>query len=544
MCAEKREVKLLRLFRWLPKSEGSIQIMNYLRLDARRRKLKPNNPKIVVQCIPDTVYYGLMAVLIADISKRWNVKADLLIVRSVNAAFGFSFLSEIKRSALICYVYMWQWIRLYSGLWSQVAYWSSSWAHPLIDLLSLFKSYKTWKAWKSKDSVLGELVEGVYVGDLVIDSYLRFKPSPMFDVHDVFVWRLLWQVYRDIYRSSKYFHEVKPLAYFTSYSTYIDHGIAARVALKEGVRVFSFGNFTKFGMELTSRHTTHAPNCESYKRSFELLSVAQQDKCICEADLQLGQRLNGLIDPATAYMKRSAYSKSEDLTGVIEAGFDGVVIFLHDFYDSPHVWDEMIFDDFWEWVTLTIERLDKLKVSYYIKPHPNQIKLSDHAINLIKNKYPNARWLSDEVNNKKLVEAGLRMGVTVFGSVAHELAYLGVPSICAAKHAHSSFDFCKTAKTKAEYLQLLEEMWLTCFVKEELNKQARQFYAMHNNLSNEMERDLCAAYLNYWMVASSAGAEDKVVKSLNALRANEGFVKYIENLNFHVSKPNLHKQEL
>jgi hypothetical protein len=155
---------------------------------------------------------------------------------------------------------------------------------------------------------------------------------------------------------------------------------------------------------------------------------------------------------------------------------------------------------------------------------------------MIKNIYPHVRWLSDEVNNKNLVDAGLRMGVTVFGSVAHELAYLGIPSICAAKHAHSSFDICKTAKSKAEYLQLLGEVPLISFDKNLLNKQAKQFYAMHNNLSNKIERDLCAAYLNYWMVTSDANCEAKVVESLSALRDSEGFVKFINDLNFNDQK--------
>jgi hypothetical protein len=506
--------------------------MNYLHLNKGCKELQAAPPKIVVQCVPDAVYYGLMALLITDISKRWNVKADLLIVRSVSASFGFSIFSEIKRSAMVCYLYMWQWLRLYGALWDRVAYWSSCWRHPFSDLLSLFKAYRTWKEWEGKESVLHELIEGVRVGDLVIDTYLRFKPSPSFDVHDKLIWRILWQVYRDVFRSTKYFRETKPLAYFTSYSTYVEHGIAVRVALKEGARVYAFGNFTKFGMELTTKHTTHAPSCENYKENFQSLSIEERYKYIAEADVRLKQRLNGVIDSATAYMKRSAYSKNDELTGVVEASFDGAVIFLHDFYDSPHVWEEMIFDDFWEWLTLTINRLDELNISYYIKPHPNQIKLSDHAIHMIKNKYPHVRWLNDEVNNKKLVEAGLRFGVTVFGSIAHELAYLGVPSICAAKHAHSSFSFCMTAKTKAEYLQFLGDMRLTCFDKKELNEQAKQFYTMHNNLPSRIERDLCAAYLNYWMVASVEGNESKVVESLNALRNSEGYVKFINGLSF------------
>ena len=35
---------------------------------------------------------------------------------------------------------------------------------------------------------------------------------------------------------------------------------------------------------------------------------------------------------------------------------------------------------FWEWVTFTIEKLNELGIEFFIKPHPNQISLSDSAI--------------------------------------------------------------------------------------------------------------------------------------------------------------------
>ena len=73
-----------------------------------------------------------------------------------------------------------------------------------------------------------------------------------------------------------------------------------------------------------------------------------------------------------------------------------------------------------------------------------------------KNKYRNINWLDIQTNNKFLSEADISCGITVYGTISHELAFMGIPSIGAARHPHHSFNFCRTAKSKEEYTKLLE----------------------------------------------------------------------------------------
>ena len=72
------------------------------------------------------------------------------------------------------------------------------------------------------------------------------------------------------------------------------------------------------------------------------------------AEAQLKHRLSGGIDDAMAYMKNSAYTYTDAKIPNVKGS---VVIFLDDFYDSPHVYDELIFQDFWSWVCFTIGTL-------------------------------------------------------------------------------------------------------------------------------------------------------------------------------------------
>jgi hypothetical protein len=63
-------------------------------------------------------------------------------------------------------------------------------------------------------------------------------------------------------------------------------------------------------------------------------------------------------------------------------------------------------------------------------------------------KYPNVKLLSEKVTNKQLVAAGVKLGITVYGTVAHELAYMGIPIITCGDNPHSGYNFCYEAKKK------------------------------------------------------------------------------------------------
>ena len=187
------------------------------------------------------------------------------------------------------------------------------------------------RAQRGKKSLI---VDNIEIADLVIDTYLRFRPSPFFDVDDPFVLAIIRQALRDLDKSREYFECAQPSLYLTSYSTYLEHGIASRVALSLGITVECFGNLSQFAKTLTPEDPFHKPSCESYRRNFEKMSD-KAEKLLEARDL-LEARLSGSIDAATVYMRKSAYArKPEKLPESLKGS---VVIFLHDFYDSPHVY--------------------------------------------------------------------------------------------------------------------------------------------------------------------------------------------------------------
>ena len=482
---------------------------------------------VAVQSVEDPLYFALFSAIVAELGQSGAVHGELVVVRAISGAIGVNWRARLMRSQPMTWIFSTQWLRAYRGLIEGLAYRSLSLAHPVGDLVDWFRSVALWLRVRRHTGAFPLNIRGVPVGDLITDSYLRFRPSPRFDAADPFVVQLIWQAHRDVRRAQAYFRGSKPSLYLTSYSTYLEHGIPVRVALQEGVVVQSFGNLVQFGKRLSLSDWFHTPNCEKYRAVFESLDNQVEKLAQAEGFLQI--RLSGGIDPATSYMRVSAYANVTDRVPPGVAG--AVVVFLHDFFDSPHVYDDLVFDDFWAWICFTIQTLQRAGVPFYLKPHPNQISLSSAVLQELQTAYPGVQMLPEGITNAQLAAAGMVCGVTVYGTVAHELAYLGVPSIACARHPHNAFDFCRTARTAEQFAAYLQTPSVQPINRDAMRQQALAFYYMHNLYGESGHLALRTDFVAFWKACQSADIEaDVLLSTFNALRHSQPFKAYVKQL--------------
>lgn len=520
--------KIGRLFSKYPEDTGvQPKTFSGIGLELPQGHAEIASGTLAFQSVPDKFYFLLFGAIRAQLKSILRGRAELVVVRAVNGAVGTGVRAEIKRAAPLSRLWSSPWVRAYGGLVDGVAYWCANWAYPFSSLTDWVRSKRLWRQLQQQGGVSTLMIDGIEVADLLVDSYLRFRPSPEFDVTDRFVRRLIWQALLDVRRAQDYFGRVRPRLYLTSYTTYLQHGIPARVALQQGVDVWSFGNLNSFGKRLSFGDSYHTQNFSAYRKTFEALDG--QVERIEEARKQLEHRLAGGIDAATSYMRQSAYAQTDT---ELPPGLDGaVVVFLHDFYDSPHVYPELVFHDFWRWVCFTIEALQSSGTRFFLKPHPNQIALSDKALGRLRERYPDLQWLPTETSNVQLAQAGIACGITVYGTVAHELAYLGVPSIGCARHPHHTFDFCRTARTLDEYSELLKTYSILPTPKEEMQRQALAFFYMHNLYGMSEQLALRNAFVGFWKMCNGKSAsENDIMRALEALVLMPAFIQFVQSL--------------
>jgi hypothetical protein len=479
----------------------------------------------VVQAVEDPLYYGLFSIISIDVRRRIKSEVRQVITRSFSSYIGQGFRAFVIRSGLVGWLISSQWSRINRKTLGPVGYRSQSFNYPFSDLYDFWRALVLWRSLKDSADISKLVIRDILVGDLIIDSYLRFRPSPCFLIKDRFVLTVIWQTLRDIRRAYDFFTKCKPSFYLSSYATYVQHGILARVALQVGVPVFVVNGHPRgFGKKLNLNDYLHTPVTSDYYSNFE--KTDQKASKLTKAEEQLKYRLSGGVDDATGYMKHSAYSPSDEKVVDVEGA---VVIFLHDFYDSPHVYENLIFPDFWSWICFTIDSLIESGTNFWVKPHPNQISLSDTAVQLLIKKYPQLQIMSSRITNSQLVEGGMVCGVTAYGTVAHELAYLGVPSICCAKNPHHSFDFCRTAKQVDEYKYFLQTPNFQPLPLEEMQRQALAFFYMHNIYSGDAISALKRQFNEFSReIHDVEGAN--VLEELNKFRGLSAYNDFIEEL--------------
>jgi hypothetical protein len=506
-------------FRSLPDDPIAIELARQWK-SSNRPKTNSSSEKILIQAVQDPYYFSLFSTIFHEIRKIEEVSVELFVFCSIEASMGNGIKASLKRSYPFVWLITRQWIKIYQCINAKVGYRSVSWNHPIADFLSWIKSTYIWNGLQSIENLERLTIDGVNCGDLIIDTYLRFSPAATVNLSDHFLRHLIWQAHRDVYRAKRYFSRSPPKLFLSSYSTYIQHGIAVRVALQKGVKVVTFGNFLQLGKVLNTGDTFHTKNPVYYRNEFS--QREDQDELLQMAHLQLENRLSGGVDAATKYMLTSAYAEGD---GVCPNVKGRPVIYLHDFFDSPHIYPQLVFPDFWTWVCFTIETLQAADISFLIKRHPNQGDSSEEVVRKLQHKYFGLEFIPNAVTTRQLSAGGMACVISVHGTIIHEAAYLGVPAIACARHPHVAFDFCFTAKTREEYrLLLLNSCQLSFSDKNLIQRQVLEFYAMHNLQRNEDERVSRTCLIELWTCFHTPGRSAKsILEILDSLRVQRGF---------------------
>ena len=481
---------------------------------------------ILVQNVEDGYYFCLFGSIISEIAKHGNFRIEQYVLRSfhTNESKNLIRFTLYRLSNLFLGI---KWINAYKSFAPTIGFKFLKF-NIIFDLVDAALSLKSYWLISSQDELISLNINNIYVGDLINDTYLRFKPSPKLVLTDLYLLFIIWHTHRLIRIAQKYFTETPPILFLCSYSTYLQHGIAVRVALINGVQVYTFGNYQQFSKKLSTEDFYHTKNPKNYKMEFEILDNKEQ--CLRLAEEKFKRKIDGEVDPHFSYMKNSAYIKTERDSPIVRGAH---IIFMHDFFDSPHIYSDMVFHDFWDWICFTIDTLDSKNINFFIKPHPNQINLNDDVIVNLIQKYPKLKFISPKVTNTQLIEGGIAVAITVYGSVAHEMAYFGIPSVACARHPHISFSFCQTARSKEEYKKLIYKS--SSFKNLDvikMRKESLEFYFMHNLNLTAKESDLINAAHNLRISCTVSGQKNNpnLIESIKDLSSNEAFEEFCDNI--------------
>ena len=106
---------------------------------------------------------------------------------------------------------------------------------------------------------------------MIYDTYIRFRNEPTVDLNDKFLYDIiarsgiLIKGFKNLIQSKK----VKDL-YFP-YSSYVVHGIPARLAVRLNRKVYTDGNY-QYNKKLSKNDLRHVENVNEFKKIFSNLN--------------------------------------------------------------------------------------------------------------------------------------------------------------------------------------------------------------------------------------------------------------------------------
>ena len=335
-------------------------------------------------------------------------------------------------------------------------------------LKHLSKATKIYNSIKEKNQLLSLSYNGILIGDLIYDSYLRIYKKATVDVNDINLIFLIVRTFCEYDFLEKICSKYD--TYLTGYTTYISSGLPVRIFLKNNVKVYSFA-YNKKGKLLVENDFHQFKKYWNYKNDFDKLN--SKPKKIKEGLALLDSRTNGNID--LRYMKVNPFDSTYKS---LNEKYDGIM-FLHDFTDSNHGYRDMVFSDFYDWVIFTFELIIKHKINIGIKPHPNQNTSSRKMVKGLMKKYKNLNWVDEKTSNKKLFSSGIKFGLSVYGTVVTELAYKKIKPICCGDNPTINYNFTFNAKSKEEYLNYILNYKDLQFQENRLNEIGEFIYMNH-----------------------------------------------------------------
>jgi hypothetical protein len=179
-----------------------------------------------------------------------------------------------------------------------------------------------------------------------------------------------------------------------------------------------------------------------------------------------------------------------------------ILICSHDFFDSPHLYGNFLFPDFYEWLKYLSKLSLKTDYDWYVKNHPSYggkfkiyQRFTDTTVQDIFLNHPKIKLLENNISHKQLMKEGINAVLTVYGTVAMEYSYFNIPVINAGiNNPHVAYNFSKSVSNIKQYEEIIKKIHKKNY---KINKkEIEEYYCMRHLFINDQW--FLKNYLNFY----------------------------------------------
>ena len=442
---------LLRKFQRFKKIFPNKEEKDFIRMNPLNYK-KKNGEKIVLIEMTENIYFIVNLYFLLKNKIFENKKIIGLWSWPIHRKKGFKALLSFLFDYFINYFIKLKWIKIYKHLGIyQVIDFNNNFRDNMFVGKSNFIENNS--KLKNKKSVLNIRLEGIRIGDLIYDHYLRFFGDVTFDLKNTLINKRLLTIFEGSNNNLNNFYNKhkKQIEYYIPQSAVYLNGLAIRYFINKNIKTIGGVRTDSYVSKFTKQNFLESRRCQTVKQDFK--KIKNKSKKINFTKENLKKKFQGKKNKESYYLKHSPYNKKKLFK--IKKNFD-VIIFLPDFSDAPHAYGNFVFDDFFHWIHETLEFLKLNNLTVAIKEHPNAwIYSSTLFLKELKIKYKKLVWLSKHISNKAIFNKKPKFGISPHGTVLHELAYHKIIPIAAGPNPYMSYNFVFTPKNKKDYFSLI-----------------------------------------------------------------------------------------
>ena len=295
--------------------------------------------------------------------------------------------------------------------------------------------------------------DGINIGTLIYDTYLRSKYLPTVDMHDQDLKNIFKKGFLIFNNLKKYFKENNVKCVIPSHLCYITYGIIVQMAHKKNIPVVMI-NSKNNGQNLFHliRVDKNINVCENryweYSSIFNKFDKNKKKQFLNKGQKILNKRISGQFDRNIPYMKINPFSKNfSKIKSNFKKEKEKIFLFSHCYFDNPHRYRWMIFNDFYEQTKYFLDLSNTMReYDWYYKPHPNEIKGKINLHKELLKDYPHVKLLNNNISHHDVMIQNPKCVITNHGTVAHEFAAFKIPVINTGDNPHVNYNFCINAK--------------------------------------------------------------------------------------------------
>jgi hypothetical protein len=354
--------------------------------------------------------------------------------------------------------------------------------------------YKFFKNIKDKNDILDLKIDKILIGDLLYDTYIKAKKLPTLDIQS-YDFKLFFKEFISLcYFWIEYFNRHNVKAVICSHQSYT-YALPLRVANKNNILslVVSSKTILKHDHKVMYGYGDY----RNYNKEFLKFKKNIQKEALKLSAKHLNKRFSGLVGPdadmALYYADKSSFNNNKPKTDYIKKSKNfKILICTHDFFDAVHLYGKFLFSDFYEWLNYLGNISKKTQHDWYIKNHPKyggkfvfaHSETEKIVLNFLKY-FPNIKLLPDNLSHKFIINSGIDLVLTVYGTVGMEYPYFGVPVMNAgANNPHIAYNFNIHPKNLKEFHKVLFNIPKIINLKKAKNQILQYYFMNYLNLDD------------------------------------------------------------